>query len=86
MKTLNATFIIEDKKTGKLLVEPYYKLKGREKRWIREVDVQSADWRDEEGIIQAAFNVGCRCGAGDLIRLDCDDDAVYLSTTDKINR
>lgn len=65
------------------LDRPFFKLSHR--RTIDWDDVFYADWRDNDGQVEAAFQAA-RNGTGGLVSLDCGDDGVYLTTTDKIKR
>lgn len=82
MKTYKASTRVVDKE-GDFLDNPFFKLSGG--RTVAWDDVRSADWRDNEGQIECAFLVA-REGTGDLVSLDCGDDGVYLTTTDKIKK
>lgn len=61
----------------------YFKLKGG--GTVKMDDVGGADWRDNEGQIEAAFAVA-RAGEGKLICLSAGDDHVWLTTSDKIKK
>lgn len=81
-KTYKASAIVVNDKE-EYIDNPYFKLQGG--RTIDWDDVYYADWRDNEGQVEAAFRAG-RSGAGDLVSLNCGDDGVYLTTTDKVKK
>jgi hypothetical protein len=83
MKTLEATLKLINEKTENYLAEPYYEL--IDGRRVHIDDVAGADWRDNDGQIEAAFAVA-RQGKGELICLAAGDDNVWLTTADKIKR
>ena len=63
--------------------EPYFQLKDGRRVLIS--DVGYADWKDTDGQCEAAFFVA-RAGTGELISLVAGDDAVWLTTSDKIQK
>lgn len=82
MKTLEAGFVLVDEETEEYIEEPYFIL--YDGRRIKNEDVFGADWKDNDGQIEAAFKAA-RNGKGELICLNCGDDEVWLTTDDKIN-
>lgn len=77
MKTIEADLRMVPKGDEDL----YFKLYGG--GTVLFADVQGADWKDNDGQIEAAF-AAARAGTGELICLAAGDDNIWLTTADKI--